>query len=98
MAKNKSHAAKCYHEFLASQPCALCMELGIEQTSPTEVHHIRAGQGMSQRAGHFLALPLSYEAHRGPQGIHGDRSLWRISGHDELSLLDKVIERVYSQM
>jgi hypothetical protein len=94
MSKHKSAAAKRYHARLAEQPCALCVELGMAQTTPTEIHHIRAGQGMSQRAGHFLALPLSYEAHRGPNGIHGDRSLWRIAGHDELSLLDVVLERV----
>ena len=93
--KTKSAAAKRYHERIAQQPCALCRELGIPQEGRTEVHHIRAGQGMSQRAGDFLVLPLSHEAHRGPQGIHGDRTLWRIAGHDELSLLDKVIEAMF---
>jgi len=92
--KSKPAAAKRYHGRIASLPCALCSELGQPQESPTTVHHIRAGQGMSQRAGHFLVLPLCHRCHQGPSGIHGDRALWQIAGHDELSLLDKVIERV----
>ena len=94
--KAKPAAARLYHDRVAQMPCALCAELGQVQRSPTEVHHIRAGQGMSQRAGHFLVLPLSYESHRGPNGLHGDRSLWHIAGHDELSLLDRHLERVLS--
>ena len=92
--KAKTQSERRYHERIAEMPCALCAELSQPQESPTTVHHIRAGQGMSQRAGHFLVLPLCYRCHQGPSGIHGDRALWSIAGHDELSLLDKVIEVV----
>jgi hypothetical protein len=92
--KTKSAAARRYHDKIANQPCALCREIGQPQQTPTTVHHIRAGQGMSQRAGDFLVVPLCHECHQGPDGIHGTRALWRIAGHDELSLLDKVLEGV----
>ena len=96
MSKAKSAAARCYHDRVAQMPCALCAELGQEQVTATSVHHLRTGQGMSQRAGHWLVLPLCGQCHQGDSGIHGNRALWRIAGHDELSLLDRHLECVLS--
>ena len=47
---------------------------------------------MSQRASNFLTIPLCPGCHRGPSGIHGDRSLMRIQKLDELDLLALTIE------
>lgn len=96
--KAKTATERDYHELIARMPCALFSHLGEPQPSGTTVHHIRAGQGLSQRAGHFLVLPLCHEAHQGPGGIHGDRSLWRIAKVDELDLLDKTIEQVFRKL
>jgi hypothetical protein len=71
---------------VAELPCVLC------GTEPCEVHHLREGQGMSQRASNFLTIPLCPGCHRGPSGIHGDRSLMRIQKLDELDLLALTIE------
>lgn len=95
MTKAKRDIERDYHELVASMPCALFSRLGEIQPGPTTVHHIRAGQGLSQRAGHFLVLPLCHEAHQGKNGIHGDRALWRIAKVDELDLLDETIERAF---
>jgi hypothetical protein len=39
--------------------CACCTLLGVgEEDTPVEIHHVREGQGMAQRAQHWLAVPL----------------------------------------
>lgn len=48
----------------------LCRRLGLGET-PATIHHIRAGQGMSQRASHFETVPLCREHHQGDEGVHG---------------------------
>ena len=58
-------------------------------------HHIREGQGMSQRASDFLAIPLCPDCHQGGMGIHGDRTLLRIHKLTELDLLARTIELLY---
>lgn len=47
---------------------------------------------MAQRASDFLAIPACPEHHRGPRGIHGDRSVLRQIKADEPALLADVIE------
>lgn len=79
---------------IAAMPCLLCELLGIEQTARTTVHHIREGQGMSQRANDYLAVPLCESCHQGSSGIHGDRSLLRIAKTTELDLLAETIARL----
>jgi hypothetical protein len=66
-----------------SLPCGVC-----SAPPPSYAHHIREGQGASQRAGHYLTVPLCYDCHQGPHGIHGDRSLWRIYNCTELDVLN----------
>lgn len=70
-------------------------ELGclIHPDTPAELHHLREGQGMSQRASNFLVVPLCPDCHRGTNGIHG-HSFYRMHKRDELSLLAEVIERL----
>jgi len=74
-------------EKVASLPCMLC-----DAAAPSTVHHIRTGQGMSQRANNFLTIPLCYPCHQGKGGIHGDRSLLKVMKWDELDLLAFTIE------
>lgn len=73
--------------------CVLCRRLSLHQDSPTEVHHVRTEQGGAQRASHFLSAALCGEGcHRGPRGIHGDRSLLRQAKCTELDLLAWTLE------
>ena len=76
---------------VAALGCMLCQLLERGKT-PAEIHHPRKGQGMGQRAGHFLAIPLCPDCHRGPQGVHGDKTYLRIAKVDEYDLLDMTIE------
>lgn len=87
-----SAAAERYHmDRVAQLPCACCGANGVH------VHHIRAGQGMSQRASNFLTVPLCPECHQGPNGIHGNKSLMRMQKIEELDLLARTIERMVSR-
>lgn len=77
-----------------SIPCVLCALLGQDQTSPTYAHHIRAGQGMSQRASDWLTIALCWNCHQGPLGIHGNRVLMKAAKVSELDLLADTIKAV----
>ena len=74
---------------VAQLPCCLCGAM------PVDVHHIRTGQGMSQRAGHMLTLPLCKRCHTGKKGIHGDKTMLCVTKKTELDLLDETLSRLY---
>lgn len=87
--------AGSHRDWIANQPCVLCELLGCTQSSKTDVHHVREGQGVAQRASDYLAIPLCHEGcHQGPQGIHGDRSLLRLAKVEELDLLAFVVAQM----
>lgn len=90
----KTTAERRYLARIVGMRCVLCERLGQRQQGRTYAHHIREGQGMSQRASDYLAIPLCLECHQGPCGIHGDRSLLRVAKCEELDLLADTIEKV----
>lgn len=60
-----------------------------------EIHHIREGQGMSQRAAHFLTVPLCPSHHRtGGEGVafHAGPKRFEMLYGTELDLLGRTIE------
>ena len=61
---------------------------------PCDAHHLREGQGLSQKASHYLTIAVCKECHQGANGIHGDRSLMRLYKLSELELLAKTIEQL----
>lgn len=63
--------------------CAVCGSGGF-----VEAHHIKQGA-------HFTTVGLCPDCHRGPLGIHGDKTLWRIHKMDELDALNETLRRVY---
>ena len=73
---------------VAELPCSCCGAHGVQ------VHHIRDGQGMAQRASNWLTVPLCPECHTGPRGLHGDKSIMRTLKLDELDLLANTIQRL----
>lgn len=68
--------------------CILCARLGTPGT-PAEIHHLRDGQGMGQRAPHSQTIPLCYAHHRGAIGYHGlgKRAFEAMHGVTERELL-----------
>jgi hypothetical protein len=65
-----------------SLDCSCCGAIG-----PTSAHHIEQGQT-------FTCIPLCYDCHQGPQGIHGDKTLWRVMKTDELKCLNWCLEKL----
>lgn len=84
---------------VARVPCVLCAHLGYGE-SPALVHHVREGQGMSQRASNFLCASLCPEHHQGATGIHGlgTREFERMYKLTELDLLAMTIEAVWKRI
>lgn len=93
-ASRQSKAEQSHKDRIAAMPCALCEVLGQIQQGGTFVHHIREGQGASQRADDFLAIPLCYECHQGDDGIHGSRALLKVAKVSELDLLALTIRKL----
>lgn len=73
---------------VAAMPCACCGAHGVH------VHHIREGQGMSQRSSNWLVVPLCPDCHTGPSGIHGDKSFMRLRKLDEMDMLATTIKEL----
>ncbi|WP_336242108.1 Ref family recombination enhancement nuclease [Enterobacter cloacae] len=72
--------------------CIVCRNHNLGET-PAEIHHIRSGQGISQRADHRKSIPLCHMHHRnGGYGvaIHAGRKQWEKNFGTELQLLEQV--------
>lgn len=62
--------------------CAVCGAAGT-----VEAHHIQQGF-------HYTTVGLCLDCHRGPMGIHGDKTLWRIHKMDEIKALNETLRRI----
>lgn len=77
---------------VAGLGCIVCRNEGYG-ASPAACHHIRAGQGMSQRASNYEVLPLCGAHHQtGGYGvaIHAGQKEWEKRYGTELELLSQV--------
>ena len=63
--------------------CAVCGAGGV-----VEAHHIQQGL-------HYTTVALCPDCHRGPMGIHGDKTMWRIHKINEMEALNETLRRVY---
>lgn len=88
-----SKAEKRHMDRVARLGCVVCRNVhGVE--SPAEIHHIREGQGVSQRASNFLVIPLCPSHHRsGGEGVayHAGQRTWQSLYGTELELLAQTI-------
>ena len=67
---------------IKAMPCICC---GAKpEPSPSEAHEIRQGMW-------WLSIPLDWCCHRGPHGIHGDKTMFTLVKKTELSCLNEVI-------
>lgn len=80
---------------VASLGCICCRNRGLG-ASPAEIHHVRTGQGMAQRAEHFSVLPLCPHHHRAcyPTGFHAAPKTWQVTYGTETELLSQVKKEV----
>lgn len=75
---------------LAEQPCVLC------GTKPVEIHHILEGRIKGRKSGHWTAIPLCPDCHRGSHnGIHGNQAMLKVNKTTELELLAQTLENIY---
>jgi len=89
MKKPANKAEKAHMARVAEMPCSCC---GAQPRSL--VHHLREGQGMSQRSSHYLTIPLCETCHVEPIGVHGDKSMMLIYHTDEMKMLADTIEKL----
>lgn len=61
-----------YMAFVATQPCLVCENLGVEQTSRTTVHHV-VKSGYSKKGPDFWTVPIEEKRH-----VHGRQSIDRL--------------------
>lgn len=73
--------------------CALC-----GAPPPSSVHHILQGRTPGRKVGHWLTIPLCWNCHQGPNGIHGDKTLWNIFKKTEFDCLNETLEIIYGQL
>lgn len=90
-----SAATRRHMSRVAAVGCILCRHLGYGET-PAALHHVREGQGMSQRAADVLVVPLCPEHHQGASGFHGlgARAFERQYRLNELDLLAMTLEAI----
>lgn len=88
-------ATQRHKDRVAALGCILCRHLGYGET-PAALHHLREGQGMSQRADDTLVIPLCHEHHQGDSGLHGlgTRAFERRYKLSELDLLAQTLELI----
>jgi hypothetical protein len=87
-AKGKRHMGR-----VAKVPCVLCARMGLGET-PALVHHIKYGQGASDRASDFLTVAVCEFHHVGEGGIHQlkEHGLYLRYKCSELDLLADTLE------
>jgi len=74
--------------------CIVCFHQG--RYTPAEIHHLRSGLGMSQRASPFRVLPLcQLHHHTGGRGtaFHAGRRTWETRFGSEEELLQRIDQR-----
>jgi len=79
-------AQKRRFDLIAGYGCVVCR-------MPANIHHIRTGQGMSQKD-HDKVIPLCYRHHQGEFGYHKNRVDFEAENGTELELLD-IINQIF---
>lgn len=80
--------------FPRSRDGLYCLQKPEAGETPAEIHHIRTGQGVGQRADNFNVIPLCPIHHRqGGHGIaiHAGRQSWENNYGTETELLVQIL-------
>lgn len=92
--KDPAHMAR-----VAKLPCVICYEFGLNQTTPTQVHHVIHGRHSSAKAPDRMTIPLCEGHHQGQfdtlkLAIHREPARWREIYGDDTSWLNWVTARL----
>ena len=81
--KSFTAAERAHLERVKSCACVVC-----DAPAPSAAHHVVQGD-------HFTTIALCWHCHQGPQGWHGDKTLWRIrKWNDEWPALNETLARI----
>lgn len=88
MIKSKTKEERQWLSDVAEMGCICCRNMGFG-ASLAEIHHVRTGQGMAQRASHTEVLPLCPPHHRAcyETGFHASPKTWQEIHGTEAELL-----------
>lgn len=92
---SKTKADQKWLDDVSALGCIACRNAGLGP-SLAEIHHVRSGQGMAQRAEHTAVLPLCPRHHRAcyDTGFHAAPKSWQEEHGTESSLLEQVAREV----
>ncbi|NBN61582.1 DUF968 domain-containing protein [Proteus sp. G2639] len=90
MIKSKTKEEKKWLSDVAELGCICCRNMGFG-ASLAEIHHVRTGRGMAQRASHTDVLPLCPPHHRAcyETGFHASPKSWQEIHGSEAELLEQ---------
>ena len=72
---------------IKSLPCGVCFA-----PAPSDAHHLT---DCGRRIGHFITIPLCKSCHQdSDNGIHGNKTMWRIMKKTELGVLNETIAKI----
>ena len=66
-------AAKAHMAAVARLPCVCC------GAWPVSVHHVISGRYSQRKASDMETIPLCWNHHQGPDGIHTNKTKWQQS-------------------
>lgn len=90
--KNKPAPTKAEREHIERVkllPCVVC-GAGGGYSAPSEAHEIEQGLW-------WASIAVCADCHRGHNGWHGTKALWRIRKITELSALNETIKRLFER-
>jgi hypothetical protein len=70
----KAKPDPAYLAKVAERPCYVCQMLGLPQDGRTYVHHPICGRYGQRKAPDMDAVPLCWQHHQGPYGVHADKA------------------------
>lgn len=85
-------AAKAHMARVAALPCVLCGYW------PVEVHHCISGRYGQAKASDFETIPLCYQCHQGPQGIHASKDAWEALNGPDTDFLPVVADMLAGEL
>lgn len=90
--KNKPAQTRAEREHVARvklTACVICDAPACED-APNEAHEIEQGLW-------WTSIALCADCHRGTRnGIHGERLMWKVTKHTELTALNETIRRLFA--
>jgi hypothetical protein len=69
---------------VAQLPCCIC------GARPVHVHHCISGRYSQRKAPDSMTIPLCWNHHQGPEGIHADKRAWEARWGPDTGFLAKV--------